>query len=153
MEKKYKSSASVVLIVIILLVLGTGCNTQLGLGFGFGTGGSSVSLGVSTALPREKTDIWALQGRALLSDEVQQVTLTFPKGGKAEGKVWGTGLYAEKSTIGMAAVHSGLITYKDGGTVTVRRERKRNQFWGGKRNGIKSLSSQKASHSFSFVKE
>ena|GEM_PF-3994123 len=89
----------------------------------------------------------------MLSEEVQQVTLTFPKGGKAEGKVWGTGLYAEKSTIGMAAVHSGLITYKDGGTVTVRREGKRNQFWGSKRNGIESRSSEKTSQGFSFVKE
>lgn len=145
--------ASAVLIVLALLVLGSGCSTSIGLGFGFGSGGSSLSLGVSTALPREKADVWAIEGSALLSEEVQQVTLTFPKRRKAEGKVWGTDVYDERSNIGMAAVHSGLITFEEGGTVTVRRQGKSNQFFGSKRYGITTLSSQKTAHAFLFVKE
>lgn len=141
------------LLLIYVLVL-AGCTTQVGLGLGFGTGGSSLSLGISTSLPREeKTDMWALQGRILPRKAGEQVVLTFPKDGKAEGKIWGTELYAEKSTIGMAAVHSGLITFEDGGTVTVRREEKTRGFRGSFRNGIESLSSDKRYHAFSFVRE
>ena len=151
MKNTYRPYAIAVLTIIVVLFLGSGCSTSIGLGFGFGSGGSSLALGVSTTLPREKADIWSLQGKALLSEEIQQITLTFPEGGKAEGTVWGTDLYAERSHVGMAAVHSGLITYKDGGTVTVRREEKSKQFKGSKRNGVESRSSQNTSHGFSFV--
>ena len=75
------------LIVILLLVLGSGCRTQGSLGFGFGHKGSSVKLKISSVLPREKADIWAMQGRAYLSEEVQQSTLAFPMGETAEIKV------------------------------------------------------------------
>lgn len=153
MKNRYTSYVLVLLSIMALLVLGSGCSTRLGLGFGFGSGGSSLSLGVSTSLPREKASVWAMQGKALLSEDVQEITLVFPKKGKAEGSVWGTDTYAEKSTIGMAAVHSGLITFEDGGVVTVRREHTSNTYWGSTRNGIVSRSSKKTSYGFSFVTE
>ena len=151
MKKDTKPYGLLLIVILALVVFASGCSTRLGLGFGFGSGGSSVSLGVSTTLPRENAGVWAIEGKTLLSDEIQQVTLSFPKKGKAEGDVWGTDLYAEKSTIGMAAVHSYLITYEDGGVVTIRREEKSNQFTGSKRNGVQSRSSKKTSYAFSFI--
>ncbi|HHT81542.1 MAG TPA: hypothetical protein GXZ69_09900 [Spirochaetales bacterium] len=154
MKNKRKPFGLLLIGILLLLMWGTGCTTSLGLGLGFGSGGTSLALGVSTTLPREeKTDMWEMQGFSLPKKAGEQVTLTFPKGGSAKGKVWGTDLYAEKSTIGMAAVHSGLITFEDGGTVTVRREEKTRGFRGSFRNGIESLSSDKRYHAFSFVRE
>ncbi|MDY0287589.1 MAG: LCCL domain-containing protein [Sphaerochaeta sp.] len=138
--------------ILLLVVLATGCTTSLGLGFGFGSGGSSLALGVSTTLPREeRLDMWAMKGFALPDEVGEQVSLIFPSGGSAEGGVWGTGIYAEKSTIGMAAVHSGLITFEDGGVVTVQRSERAQPFVGTIRNGIESLSWDKSSEAFSFV--
>jgi|GEM_PF-6552699 len=81
MEKKYKTFGLLLLSVLLLLALLSGCRTNVGLGFGFGHKKSSIKLKVSSALPREKTHQWALQGRALVSDDVQLITFTFPKGG------------------------------------------------------------------------
>ncbi len=149
----HKTSALLVLSIILVLVLASGCSTRLGLGFGFGSGGSSLSLGVSTTLPREKASVWTSKGSDLLSEEIQEITLTFPKKGKAVGSVWGTDIYAEKSSIGMAAVHMGLITFEEGGTVTVQREGRSKQFIGSERNGIESRPLQKASYGFSFIQK
>ncbi len=150
MKKKYYTS----LLVVLLLVLATGCSTQLGLGFGFGSGGNSISLGIRTTLPREeRVDIWAMQGSALPKERGERVSITFPKGGTAQGKVWGTDLYADTSTIGMAAVHSGIITFEDGGSVLVQREAESASFVGSVRHGVESLSLDTSSGAFSFVIE
>ncbi len=153
MKRKSKPYGLLVISILILITLVSACSTRLGLGFGFGSGGSSLSLGVSTTLPREKEDVWEMQGKDLPRQAGQVTTLSFPKGGSSEGKVWGTDLYAEKSTIGVAAVHKGLITFAEGGTVTVRREAKSNSFVGSDRNGVESLSSERSSAAFSFVTE
>ena len=153
MRKKHKPYGVFLISMVVLVALASGCSTRVGLGFGFGSGGSSLSLGVSTTLPREKVDVWALQGTTLPNEIGKETILTFPKRGSAEGMVWGTDLYAEKSTIGMAAVHSGLITFEDGGTVTVRREEKSKAFKGSKRNGIESRSLDRNSGAFSFVQK
>ncbi len=151
MKKTYKAYGILLMSALVIVIVGTGCSTRLGLGFGFGSGGSSVSLGVSTTLPREKADPWTIQGSSLLLKVGEHATLTFPAGGSSEGKIWGTGLYAESSNIGMAAVHSGLITFEEGGTVSVRWEKKTSIFIGTIRNGLESLSSQKSAHAFSFI--
>ena len=138
--------------ILLLVVLATGCTTSLGLGFGFGSGGSSLALGVSATLPREeKLDMWTMKGFALPDKVGEQVSLVFPSGGSAEGEVWGTGIYAENSIIGVAAVHSGLITFEDGGVVTVQRIERTQPFVGTIRNGVESLSWKKSADAFSFV--
>ncbi len=149
----HKASALLVPSIILVLVFGSGCSTRLGLGFGFGSGGSSLSLGITTTLPREEASVWTSKGSDLLSGEIQEVKLTFPKNGKAVGSVWGTDLYAEKSSIGMAAVHMGLITFEEGGTVTVQREGRGKRFIGSERNGIESRPLQKTSYGFSFKQQ
>ena len=87
MEKKYKTFGLLLLSVLLLLALLSGCRTNVGLGFGFGHKKSSIKLKVSSALPREKADIWTMQDRTFLSEGGQQITFTFPKGGTAERKV------------------------------------------------------------------
>ena len=153
MKKKHKPYGLFLISMIVLVVLASGCSTRVGLGFGFGSGGSSLSLGVSTTLPREKADAWTMQGTALPKEVGKETVLTFPKRGSAEGTVWGTDLYAEKSSIAMAAVHKGLITFEEGGTVTVRRRAKSKDFKGSVRNGIESRSLDKNAGAFSFVQE
>ena len=78
MEKRYISYGLVLLTVLVLLTLGTGCRTHVGLGFGFGHKKSSITLKVSSALPRENSEVWAIQGRTFLSEEGQQIIHTFP---------------------------------------------------------------------------
>lgn len=153
MNNNRKSYGLLLICILALLMWGTGCTTHLGLGFGFGSGGTSLALGVSTTLPREETrDMWEMQGFSLPRKAGEQITLTFPKGGSAKGRVWGTDLYAERSSIGMAAVHSGLITFEDGGSVTVQRVERTKPFLGSLRHGIESLPLSKKSGAFIFVK-
>lgn len=151
---KNKHALYSLLLTVVLTALLSGCATQLGFGFGFGSEGSSLSLGLRASLPREeKQDVWALQGFSLPQQEGERVTLTFPSGGNAKGRAWGSDLYAEQSNIGVAAVHSGLITFQEGGTVVVQREREIETYTGTNRNGVRSLDWRTKSPSFSFVND
>ena len=78
MNKRYKMFGPLLLSVLLLLVLVSGCRTHVGLGFGFGHKNSSLKLKVSSTFPGETTDMWAMRGWTLLSEEDQPVTFTFP---------------------------------------------------------------------------
>jgi len=67
------------------------------------------------------------------------------------GVVFGTDVYADLSTICLAAVHAGVITPR-GGTVRVVPQPGRNAYSGVERNGVISLNSVKAQGSFGFAK-
>lgn len=56
-------------------------------------------------------------------DEGTEFTFTCPPGGTLDPSVWGgdDGQCTDDSSICVAAVHAGLITTEDGGTVTVAR--------------------------------
>lgn len=61
-------------------------------------------------------DPWMMSGD-MFSERVGDVfTLDLPPGGE-ELAIWGTGIYTGDSNVGTAAVHSGLITFEEGGRV------------------------------------
>jgi len=78
MKKRTITFGLLLLSVLAVLALGSGCRTHVGMGVGFGHKKSSITLKVSSALPRENADVWTVQGRTSLSEEVQQSIRPFP---------------------------------------------------------------------------
>jgi hypothetical protein len=60
-----------------------------------------------------------------------------PGGGHIEG-AWGTDIYTDDSSICTAAVHAGLLSTKDGGTVTIEMRPDAGQYAGSLRNGVRT---------------
>ncbi|UCD25197.1 MAG: hypothetical protein JSW51_04545 [Gemmatimonadota bacterium] len=74
-----------------------------------------------------------------------------PPGGTAAA-VWGTEVYAGESSICTAAVHAGLISFRDGGTVTFEIFPGVLSYEGTERNGVASrFASQSRGGGFRFV--
>jgi len=80
----------------------------------------------------------------------ERFTLELPPGG-TEGTIWGTGIYTDDSIIGTAAVHAGLITFAQGGTVTIEIRPGQNAYAGSMQHGITSNSYDDWEGSFVFV--
>lgn len=76
---------------------------------------------------------WDTDGSGL--DVGSTFTLTCEPNG-TPGEVWGTGPYADDSSLCTAAVHAGRITVKGGGTVGGQRIESRRTLPGGTANGI-----------------
>jgi phage baseplate assembly protein gpV len=64
-----------------------------------------------------------------------QTELTCPPNGSEE-PVWGTDTYTDGSSICTAAVHAGLITFEDGGTVNIEIRPGQSSYPGSSRNGV-----------------
>ena len=78
----------------------------------------------------------------------QTLTFACPPGG-TERSVWGSDIYTADSSICTAAVHAGLITFEQGGTVTLEVRPGRSVYGSTNRNGI--ATSAYGSYSSSFV--
>ena len=63
-----------------------------------------------------------------------------PPENQRNASVWGTDIYTSDSSVCRAAVHAGLITFANGGTVTFEMLGERNNFVGSTRNGVTTLS-------------
>lgn len=70
--------------------------------------------------------------------------------GGAEANVWGTNVYTDDSSICTAAVHQGLITFDDGGTVTIEIAEGEAEYIGSDANGVTTSSYGAWSGSFVF---
>ncbi|NES21739.1 MAG: hypothetical protein F6K41_23135 [Symploca sp. SIO3E6] len=62
---------------------------------------------------------WGTNATNLRGQLNKDFTFDCPPNGSI-GRVWGSDLYTDDSSICTAAAHSGLITLKDGGEVTIR---------------------------------
>ena len=82
---------------------------------------------------------WRTTWSQIPKEFTQPMTLACPPGGEI-GVVWGTGVYAEDSSICSAAVHSGLIKPDTGGVITVQRATNAASFVPSEKFGVKSLS-------------
>lgn len=80
----------------------------------------------------------------------KDITITLPKGGTAN-QVWGTGIYTDDSSIGTAAVHMGLISFADGGTVTIRIREGLDDYDGSTAFGVTTQSYDAWGGSFVFI--
>ncbi len=92
---------------------------------------------------------WAAQADSLRGRTVQRYTFSCPPGGPASGRLWGTDLYTDDSSICTAGVHAGVITIARGGNVTIEIRPGAGSYRGTRRNGIDSR--EYGSYAGSFV--
>ncbi len=91
---------------------------------------------------------WQANATSLNGKVRQSFTLSCAPGGTA-GSVWGSDIYTADSSICTAAVHSGLINFQQGGTVTIELREGRPIYGSRERNGV--TTSTYGSYQMSFV--
>jgi len=95
---------------------------------------------------------WATQANQLGGQAGQRFTLVCPPAGELAGRLWGTDLYTNDSSICTAAVHSGLITTAAGGTVMIELRAGASSYSGTARHGVTSKDFGAWDGSFVFVR-
>ncbi len=78
---------------------------------------------------------WEASATSLNGTDGKTFTLACSPGGTARS-VWGSDIYTADSSICTAGVHSGLITYQQGGTVTIEVRPGRSIYGCSERNGV-----------------
>jgi hypothetical protein len=91
---------------------------------------------------------WEAKATSLNGKDGETFTLACSPGG-TEHSVWGSDIYTADSSICTAAVHSGLITYQQGGAVTIELRPGRTIYGCSERNGV--TTSPYGSYQNSFV--
>jgi len=160
---RLKPSINCVCVVLLLaaIVLGSaGCSKLRNQNSTGGTGGGASSTsaansntGPSSSMPSSSAGkgtptSWEANGSSLNAKVGETFTLACSPGG-AEHSVWGTDIYTSDSSICTAGVHSGLITYQQGGTVTIELRPGRAIYGSSERNGV--TTSPYGSYQQSFV--
>ena len=112
------------------------------------TGPSSPSVPPSSA-GRGTPTTWEVNATLLNGKDRQTLTLACSPGGTAR-PVWGSDIYTADSSICTAGVHSGLITYQQGGTVTIELRPGRAIYGCSERNGVTTSPYGSYQHSFVF---
>jgi hypothetical protein len=78
---------------------------------------------------------WSTSATGFRGQQGLRVALVCPPGGTA-GTVWGTGPYTDDSSVCTAAVHAGVITLAQGGTVALEIQPGLGAYRGSTRNGV-----------------
>ena len=105
------------------------------------TSGGSTTASPGTSQPpaaasgAAKPTTWETKATSLNGTVGQTMTLACSPGGEAH-TVWGSDIYTADSSICTAAVHSGLITFQQGGTVTIELRAGRPLYGTSERNGV-----------------
>lgn len=94
---------------------------------------------------------WATQADSLRGRNGQQFTYVCPAGGPISGRLWGTNIYTDDSSICTAAIHAGYIEAASGGTVTIEIRPGQASYQGVTRNGVTSRSYGSFAGSFVFI--
>ncbi len=94
---------------------------------------------------------WGTQADAWRGQNGRRETLTCPGGGPTGGRLWGTDVYTDDSSICLAAVHAGLISVAAGGTVTIEIRPGQPSYTGSTRNFMTSTAYGSYAGSFVFV--
>jgi hypothetical protein len=92
---------------------------------------------------------WEATGTSLNGKDGETLSLACPPGGTAHA-VWGSDIYTADSSICTAAVHSGLITFPQGGAVTIVLRSGRTVYGCSERNGVTTSPFGSYQHSFVF---
>ena len=95
---------------------------------------------------------WQTQAKELSTEPGMRFTLTCPANGEISGRLWGTDLYTNDSSICTAAVHAGLISVARGGTVAIETRVGVSSYKGMVRFGVTSLDYGSWSGSFVFLR-
>lgn len=154
--KRQRITRSCVFLLLAAIVLSTGCaklksnNTA---GGGGQTAPDSSTPGSSSATApasseSAKPTSWEANAMSLNGAVGQTFTLACSPGGTAHS-VWGSDVYTADSSVCTAAVHSGLINFQQGGTVTIEVRDGRPLYGCSERNGV--TTSPYGSYQRSFV--
>jgi len=112
------------------------------------TGPSSPPVPPSSAGEGTPTT-WEAKATTLNGADGKTFTLACSPAGTAH-PVWGSDIYTADSSICTAAVHSGLITYQQGGAVTIELRPGRTIYGCSERNGVTTSPFGSYQHSFVF---
>jgi hypothetical protein len=145
------------LLVTVFVVGATGCaklkSDNSAAPSGGHTNASAPSSGPATAPPSSggpgKPTSWEETATSLKSADGQTMILACSPAGEPH-TVWGSDIYTSDSSICTAAVHSGLITFQQGGTVTIELRPGRSVYGSSERNGVTSNSFGSWQQSFVF---
>ena len=150
----------VVLLLAAIVLSSAGCsklrneNSNTGSGGGGHTNISSENSNTSPPAPPTSagtgtSTTWDANASSLNGADGQTFTLACSPGGAAHA-VWGSDIYTADSSICTAGVHSGLITYQQGGTVTIELRPGRTVYGCSERNGVTTSPFGSYQHSFVF---
>lgn len=106
----------------------------------------------ATVMAQQSID-WGTQADNLRGRNGQQFTFACPGNGTISGRIWGTEVYTDDSSVCTAAVHAGLITAQSGGTVTIEIRAGAASYAGSTRNGVTSKGYGNWHGSFVFVRK
>jgi hypothetical protein len=148
-----------VVLLLAAVVLGSaGCaklkneNGTANTGEGGGASASPENSNTATAPPASADEgtptTWVANAADLKGSDGETFTLACSPGGEAHS-VWGSDIYTSDSSICTAAVHSGLITFQQGGAVTIELRPGRKIYGCSERNGV--TTSPYGSYQQSFV--
>ena len=150
----------VVLLLTAIVLGGAGCSklknqnsTGVTGGGASSTSADNSNTGPSSSVPPSSAGkgiptAWEANGSSLNAKDRETFTLACSPGGTAHS-VWGSDIYTADSSICTAGVHSGLITYQQGGTVTIELRPGRTIYGCSERNGV--TTSPYGSYQQSFV--
>ena len=147
-----------VLLLLAAIVLGSaGCSKLRNENTG-GGGHTTTSLDNSNTGPpsppassagKGTPTTWEANASSLNGKDGQTFTVACSPGGTAHS-VWGSDIYTADSSICTAGVHSGLITYQQGGAVTIELRPGRTIYGCSERNGVTTSPYGSYQHSFVF---
>lgn len=80
---------------------------------------------------------WGETATSMRGEDGKTADFDCPPGGTA-GRVWGTNTYTDDSSVCTAAVQVGLITFDDGGTVTIEIAAGLDEYFGSTHNDVES---------------
>lgn len=95
---------------------------------------------------------WGIRMTEERGEDGKKIPVECSPGG-TPGNVWGSDPYTDDSSVCTAAVHAGLITTAEGGTVVVEIAPGRSSYTGSEANGITSLDYPAYEGSFTFPKD
>ncbi|MFF5263793.1 protein kinase [Actinomadura viridis] len=94
---------------------------------------------------------WNATAQEFRGRDHETFTVVFPPGKNTRGaSVWGDGIYTDDSSIGLAAVHAGVISLRRGGAVTFEIRPGRESYSAAKRHGVRASAWGPWTGSFAF---
>ena len=148
-----------VFLLAAILFGGAGCsklkneNSTAGTGGGHTSSSDNSNTGPSSppapSAGKGTPTTWEANATSLNGKDGETLTLACSPGG-TEHLVWGSDIYTTDSSICTAGVHSGLITYQQGGAVTIELRPGRTIYGCSERNGVTTSPYGSYPHSFVF---
>lgn len=125
-----------VVFLLTAIVLGSaGCSKPQNEDSGGGRVADNSTSGPPSSAAEGKPTTWQANASSLNGTDGKTFTLACSPGGTAHS-VWGSDIYTTDSSICTAAVHSGLATYENGGTVTIEVRPGKPIYGCSERNGV-----------------